>query len=80
MHFRIGKANAARAETGRVRTSAIFYTALDLAGRAAEFRRKLLKPKHLAVLDAAAIRAGLEFLGNEMMVDIHPAADDTSPR
>jgi glycine cleavage system regulatory protein len=28
----------------------------------------------------AAIRAGLEFLGNEMMVDIHPAADDTSPR
>jgi glycine cleavage system regulatory protein len=28
----------------------------------------------------AAIRAGLEFLGNEMMVDIHPAGDDTSPR
>lgn len=28
----------------------------------------------------AAIRAGLEYLGNEMMVDIHPAADDTSPR
>lgn len=29
---------------------------------------------------AAAIRAGLEFLGNEMMVDIHPAVDERSPR
>ncbi|HEX3995387.1 MAG TPA: ACT domain-containing protein [Acetobacteraceae bacterium] len=28
----------------------------------------------------AAIRSGLEFLGNEMMVDIHPAGDDASPR
>jgi len=28
----------------------------------------------------AAIRAGLEFLGNEMMVDIHPAEETTSPR
>jgi glycine cleavage system regulatory protein len=28
----------------------------------------------------AAIRAGLEFLGNEMMVDIQPAADAASPR
>ena len=28
----------------------------------------------------AAIRAGLEFLGNEMMVDIHPAGDAASPR
>ena len=28
----------------------------------------------------AAIRAGLEFLGNEMMVDIQPAGDDASPR
>jgi len=28
----------------------------------------------------AAIRAGLEFLGNEMMVDIHPAEDAASPR
>ncbi len=27
----------------------------------------------------AAIRSGLEFLGNEMMVDIHSAAGDTSP-
>jgi glycine cleavage system regulatory protein len=27
---------------------------------------------------AAAIRAGLEFLGNEMMVDIHPAGDEAS--
>jgi glycine cleavage system regulatory protein len=28
----------------------------------------------------AAIRAGLEFLGNEMMVDIQPAGDAASPR
>ena len=28
----------------------------------------------------AAIRTGLEFLGNEMMVDIHPAGDAASPR
>jgi glycine cleavage system regulatory protein len=28
----------------------------------------------------AAIRAGLEFLGNEMMVDIHPAGTDAAPR
>jgi glycine cleavage system regulatory protein len=28
----------------------------------------------------AAIRAGLEFLGNEMMVDIQPAVDAASPR
>jgi glycine cleavage system regulatory protein len=28
----------------------------------------------------AAIRAGLEFLGNEMMVDIQPALDAASPR
>jgi glycine cleavage system regulatory protein len=28
----------------------------------------------------AAIRAGLEFLGNEMMVDIQPAGDAGSPR
>jgi glycine cleavage system regulatory protein len=28
----------------------------------------------------AAIRAGLEFLGNEMMVDIQPAPDAASPR
>jgi glycine cleavage system regulatory protein len=27
----------------------------------------------------AAIRAGLEFLGNEMMVDIQPAGDDEAP-
>ena len=27
----------------------------------------------------AAIRAGLEFLGNEMMVDIQPAGDESSP-
>jgi glycine cleavage system regulatory protein len=29
---------------------------------------------------AAAIRAGLEFLGNEMMVDIHPADDEAPSR
>jgi glycine cleavage system regulatory protein len=28
----------------------------------------------------AAVRAGLEFLGNEMMVDIQPAADAAPPR
>ena len=28
----------------------------------------------------AAIRSGLEFLGNEMMVDIHPAGDAAAPR
>jgi glycine cleavage system regulatory protein len=27
-----------------------------------------------------AIRAGLEFLGNEMMVDIHLAGDDVPPQ
>jgi glycine cleavage system regulatory protein len=28
----------------------------------------------------AAIRTGLEFLGNEMMVDIQPAGDTSPPR